>query len=307
MSNRPDLGSLNSLATLSVHPPSNSAATSYVAETYAPERDLRRGVPMAVPRLHGIVRGLVAPLSHRIRRGEGGLLVVNATLALKFGTPVAAVAALAVSVLTLLALYLFNDIVDAEVDQHNPKKDHALAAGYVRDRALFLALYFGLTAVCVVGAIAVGGSAPYWVLAVSVVNAVYSLFCKKVPLIDFVWVGLWGGAFVLIVSPMNAWVGMAAAMTAICHIYQISEDRGADAATGIATSATLRGWLLTAVQAGLCALLAFAAWPLGGHLAALSLAVLLAYWLIWREQPNTAWFLSKVHFSLVWAYLIVQY
>ena len=258
-----------------------------------------------VPQRLGLVAtGLAAPLYHRFRLGEGGLLAVNAALALKYFPLGEGLGLAAISLLCLLSLYLFNDIVDARDDQHNPKKDRLLAALYVRERGLFLALWL-LTSGIAVGAGAwLDGRVGLWVFAVSLINVAYSMLLKKVPFADIAWVGVWGGAYALIVTDAPAWILMVAAMTSICHIYQISEDRGADAASGIATSATLRAPLLSLLHAGLAAIVVASAWTLSGSVAALTLVGLLAYWLRWRDRPRIAWILAKVHFSLVLAYLL---
>lgn len=274
--------------------PSRSPTTDCAAE---PRLDAER--------LRLVPKGLLAPLFHRIRRGEGGLLVVNATLAWQYRSVGEAVGLTLASLLCLLALYLFNDIVDAPDDRHNPKKDRQLASEYAQERSLFLALWLVTTGLAVLAGAAVEPRAALWVGAVSGVNVVYSLLCKKVPFVDIVWVALWGGAYASIATDATGWIVLVAAMTAVCHIYQISEDRGADAASGIATSATLRASVQTLLQAALTGVLAAAAWSVSGSLVALTLLALFAYWLAWRDRPGVGWIVAKVHFSFVWAYLLV--
>src|SRR5215470_14390040 len=76
------------------------------------------------------LRGVAAPLYHRVRRGEGGLLIVNATLALKWYPVREALSLVAISFISLLSLYLFNDLIDARDDRQNPKKDRVIAEMY---------------------------------------------------------------------------------------------------------------------------------------------------------------------------------
>ena len=251
-------------------------------------------------------KALAAPLYHRLRVGEGGLFVVNATLALK-GHPVGEALGLAVtSLVCLLSLYLFNDIIDARDDQHNPKKDHLLAGFYVRERRAFLVSWLLMSGLAVVASAWLDARAAVWVLAVSLINVAYSLFCKKVPLLDVVWVGVWGGAYASIVTDAAAWVVMVGAMTAVCHIYQISEDRDADAASGFATSAMLAAPLRSLLQAVLTGMLVATAWTLTPDAVALTFVAFFAYWLAWHNRPRTAWILAKAHFSVVWAYLLLR-
>jgi 4-hydroxybenzoate polyprenyltransferase len=265
-----------------------------------------RSTTIDIDRLRRIVTGLTAPLYQRIRRGEGGLLVLNASWALTYYPLRQGFGLAAISLLCLLALYLFNDIVDARDDQHNPKKDRLLAQSYVRERPTFLALWLLMSGCAVVAGAWLDTRVAVWVAAVSLINVLYSLLCKKVPLLDIVWVGLWGGAYASIVTGATAWIVLVSAMTSVCHIYQISEDRGADAASGFATSATLRAPLLTALQAGLDVVIVAAAWTVSGSVAALTLAALFAYWVAWHDRPRSAWILAKLHFSVVWAYLLVR-
>jgi 4-hydroxybenzoate polyprenyltransferase len=143
-------------------------------------------------------------------------------------------------------------------------------------------------------------------LAVSLINVAYSLFCKKVRFLDVVAVGLWGAAFASIVTASPAWVVLAGAMTAICHIYQASEDRDADTSNGVVTSARLTLSLLSLVQTVLIGTMVAAAWTLGAPAAALTFAGFLVYWWLWRDQPRTAWIVTKVHFTLILAYLILR-
>lgn len=252
------------------------------------------------------LRALVAPLRHRVARGEGGLWVVNAGLALKRYPSAEGLGLAAVSLICLLSLYLFNDIIDARDDQRNPKKDQFVSGLYLRERHSFLVACFLMIGFATVAGSYLDTRAGVWVVGVSLINVAYSLLCKKVPLLDVATVGLWGGAFASIVTDEPAWIVMVGAMTAVCHIYQASEDRDADTGNGIATSATLAAPLLSLVQGGLAVLLATTAWTLGTGAVALTFAAFFAYWLVWRRRPHTAWLLSKVHFSAVLAYLLLR-
>lgn len=257
-------------------------------------------------RLRLVARGFAAPLAHRLRRGEGGLLLVNASLAWKEYPRRGAISLAAISTLTLLALYLFNDIIDAPQDQQNPKKDRELADMYVGARGVFLTGWLLLSTVALVAATWLDARAGLGVGAVALINVAYSLFCKKVPMLDLVWVSLWGAAYASIVTGTVVWIVMVGTMTAVCHIYQASEDRDADATNGVATSATLTAPLLSTVQAALAAVLMAAAWMLGAAVVALTFAGFFAYWRIWCDRPRIGWFLTKAHFSVAWAYLLVR-
>ena len=259
-----------------------------------------------MPRLRRVANALVAPLHQRVRRGEGGLFLVNAALALQWHPVGEGLGLAAISLGCLLALYLFNDVVDARDDQHNPKKNRFLAAMYSRNRSTFFGVWVLLTGLVIAPAAWLDARAAAAVLAVTLVNVTYSLLCKKVPLLDVVWVGLWGGVYASIVTSSPAWILMVAAMTAVCQIYQTCEDRGADARNGVATSATLAAPVLSLLQAGLAGVLVVTAWSVESGTAAVAFAGLFAYWLAWRDQPRTPWILAKAHFSVVCAYLLLR-
>lgn len=266
----------------------------------------RRSLRGLAQRLGVFVHALTAPLHNRLRRGEGGLLLVNASLALK-GYPIGEAFGLAViSLICLLALYLFNDVVDARADQHNPKKDRFLADSYAHNRRTFLGVWLVTTGLAIGAAAWFDTRAAVAVVAVSLINVAYSLVCKRVPLLDVAWVGLWGAAYASIVTEAPAWMIAVGAMTSVCHIYQIVEDRVADTHTGIATSATLTTPVLSLLQAGLAGVLMVIAWTLTHGVAAATLVGLVVYWLTWRDRPRAGWLLAKGHFSVVWLYLLLR-
>ncbi len=242
---------------------------------------------------------LTAPLLHRIRRGEGGLLVVNVLLAFA-GHPIAVALGLSlVSVLCLLTLYLFNDLIDAEADRKNPKKDQALAATYARHQKPLLLVWLLLTGLAVAAGVMIDAKAGTAVVIVSLINVAYSLLGKKVPYGDLATVCLWGGSFTAIATSNPAWFALTGIMTAVCHIYQASEDRDADRANHVRTSAALASTRLWALQIALALALVGAGWALQPGLLPLSFAAFVYYWWRWHEQPRVGWFWSKVHFAIV--------
>lgn len=249
---------------------------------------------------------LTAPLNHRILRGEGGLLIVNWSLAFTSNPALEATVLAVASLLCLCGLYLFNDLVDAREDLENPKKDHRLAELYVRERSLFLLLWFAITTLAIALAGLIRATSAIAMVTVVAVNVAYSLRFKRLPVVDIVWVGLWGCAFGAIVSDSPAWLAMIGAMTAACHIYQASEDREVDRRHGLRTSATLPWAVLSAIQVALSLILAGAAWHIVGDRIALTLLAFPFYWFFWRRSVRIAWIVAKVHFTIVWAWLIWQ-
>src|SRR5262249_22794649 len=151
--------------------------------------------------------------------------------------PLALVEAL-VSVLTIGVMYAFNDLHDAPTDSNNPKKDAALIGVYIQHRRPSLVLVMLVKLVTL--ALAVAFLPPRATMAVAAAfgaNIVYSLAFKGMPVIDVVWCGLWGASYSAIVTPYGTFWLIVGLMTAVCHLYQALDDRNADAANAITTTA----------------------------------------------------------------------
>jgi len=278
-----------------------SEATPHVLVEDAPglrTMGVRAGLTLPRP-ANLFARALFAPLTDRVRRGEGGLLALNLMWAWQLHPLGEACALVAVSLLCLVTLYLFNDVVDARGDLSNPKKDVALATSYVEHQSTYLMVWLGLTTLAITAATWISRDAVLGVCAVSSLNVVYSLACKKIAYIDLLCVCLWGGAFASIATSAPAWILMTGAMTAVCHIYQASEDRDTDTANDIVTSATLATVQLSILQALLTLVMILASWKLAPGVVPLTFTAFIAYWMRWHDQPRTGWFVTKVHFAVV--------
>ena len=242
---------------------------------------------------------------HRIRLGEGALLAVNASLIVHAGTMGAVgLAQLAVSVLALALMYAFNDLYDAPVDTNNPKKDPTLigiylAHGWMAGRAILVASVL-TTALALV---TLGVHAATATAGVLLVNLIYSTRLKGVPVVDVVWCGLWGVLYAAIVSTQASLLLVVGLMTAICHLYQTLDDRAADAACAITTTAVRSPTLSRNVLAALSALLFLTLRPaLGGFSAVTAGVPLLLYYL--AASPRVGWLLTKAYFAVMWLALL---
>jgi 4-hydroxybenzoate polyprenyltransferase len=262
-----------------------------------------RSLPVAT--VAALLRAGVASTLHRLRHGEGALLAVNLSLIGYQGAPLPrSLAQALVSLLALGLMYAFNDLYDAPTDSNNPKKDRALIATYLAHRRecggaiiVLKLLTFALAWVTVgtPAAVAVGG--------VLLVNVVYSTLLKGVPVVDVAWCGLWGALYAAIVEAPASLVLLVGLMTAVCHLYQTLDDRVADAANGITTTAVRSAVLSRNVLVALSVLLCIALRaPLGGAWA-LSAFTPLALFFV-AGNPRTGWLLTKVYFGVMWLSLL---
>ena len=238
---------------------------------------------------------------HRVRRCEGALLAVNLSLIAYRGLsrPLALVEAL-ISMLAIGVMYAFNDWHDAPTDSNNPKKDAALIGVYLEHRRISLAAIFLLKLVTL--ALALAFLSPHASLAVAAVmsaNVVYSIALKGVPVVDVVWCGIWGAAYAAIVTANPAFWVIVALMTAVCHLYQALDDRGADAANAITTTAVRSPLLSTGVLTALCISLVIALRPPFGAAWAWTALLPLAIYFACREA-RTGWLLTKAYFAVMW-------
>lgn len=247
---------------------------------------------------------LLGPMWERIRLGEGGLLIINgATSLAAFPDRRAQAVAIGLSLVLLASMYAVNDLLDAEADRADPKKNQHLVEVLVARRrtvAACLALLHLGTPVAIwallgpTHAVAAG--------AVLLVNGLYSLALKGVPFLDVLWVGVWGGAFAAVVVP-HAWttIGVIAAMTAVSHAYQVYADWPVDRVNQIRTSAVVGGraylFVLGLGFAGLAGAMLVAGMP---KLWAMSAVFPLLAAFALRSRVRTAWVVAKLWFLVVW-------
>jgi 4-hydroxybenzoate polyprenyltransferase len=132
-----------------------------------------------------------------------------------------------------------------------------------------------------------------------VVNVVYSTLLKGVPVVDVVWCGLWGALYAGIVAPAPSLLLLVGLMTAVCHLYQALDDRAADAANAITTTAVRSAALSRNVLVGLSALLFVALRPaLGGPWALTAFTPLAIFFAC--DRPHVGWLLTKLYFGVMW-------
>ena len=249
--------------------------------------------------------GAFAPLLLRIRRGEGVLLAIVASVAARErGGPLKSGLAIALCTLVMAAMYLHNDRVDARRDRSNPRKDRRLSALLSRYDLAFAVLHgVALPALTAALWLVCGARAGASAAGCMLVNVAYSRWFKGIPLIDVLVVGTWGAAFAAIIDASIGRVVVVWLMTAISHVFQARLDRTSDERSGVNTTAVASPGLSIALI-GLLGLL-LAAWTnrrVGHLVSALGVAPLVACLL-----PNRAagWILAKAAFAVLWiAYLV---
>jgi 4-hydroxybenzoate polyprenyltransferase len=257
----------------------------------------------------GAVRALawavLASTVHRVRRGEGVLLAVNVSLMVLERTTVArALMQACVSTLAILVMYAFNDLYDAPVDWNNPKKDRRLIATWVAHRKVGVVVAVLLKMLTLGAALALlGRSAAAAVASVMVVNVVYSTMLKGVPVADIVAVGVWGMLYAAIVGAAPSLIVVVGLMTAICHLFQVLDDREPDAANGIQTTAVRSASLSRDVLVALSLVLVAVVLPYLGVLGALTAFVPLAIFFA-VDDAGSGWLLTKAYFAVMWLSLL---
>lgn len=189
----------------------------------------------------------VSPLASRIKRGEGGHIILcsliiflegDASLA-NTGTKVIQVLFAA---LLCLSLYAFNDIADRSADVANPKKFSGPSIWYTHHQTLAYGAWFLFT--LSLGAL-IKWTPPLYSLnlgaffAAHVSCAVYSWVLKRFPVADLISVGACGAAVLAVFSPKIDLVLAVGIMTAIAHIYQTREDLAHDFNASVRTNASL--------------------------------------------------------------------
>ncbi len=262
-------------------------------------------VPVVAPRpdaLGALAWAVVASTGHRLRRGEGALLAVNLSLiATQADGDWARAALLAlVSTLAILVMYAFNDLYDAPADWNNPKKDHRLIATWVQHRRVGVPVTFVLKLLTLALALVTLGPTPAAaVAAVMIVNVVYSTTAKGMPVADILAVAVWGALYAAIVDPSPRVALVVALMTAICHLFQVLDDREPDAANGIQTTAVRSAALSRAVIVALtAALVAAVLGPLGALGACTALTPLAVFFLV--RDAGVGWLFTKAYFAVMW-------
>lgn len=242
------------------------------------------------------------PLWQRFKRQEGALLVIVAsTLFFQGQRWLPALGTLGLTLLVLSSLYLLNDLVDCVADRDNPRKHQPYIQVLIHWGQVMWGVLVAQKALTLWLAWFFGGEKTLGVVVlIFVMNTAYSYALKKVPLLDVIWVGLWGASIAALGGLDQPWASFAlvALMTAISHVYQIRLDAAADAHSGIQTSEVRSPALTSLLIVGLCSglglVLSLQVHPVLGLSAAIPF--LFAKFL----ESNQAWVLARYYFAVIW-------
>lgn len=255
-----------------------------------------------------LLLGSFGPLVRRLKQGEGVLLAINASIILYASAPLPTMGAqLLISLLVLALLYSYNDLHDCYLDRKNPKKDQELVSLLIAHRPRFyrvLALQAAITLLLAI--LFIGTTSVQAIISILLMNALYSGYLKKVPVIDVIWIALFGAVYVAILEvPLDYRIFvLVGVMTGISHIYQALGDRSVDRQNEVRTTAVFSPNVASGLLLGFCAVLFlvlehFFGLPIG-------LTALLPYGLH-RAMADSrrVWLLSKIYFAIIWLSLLL--
>ncbi len=243
------------------------------------------------------------PLLHRLRRGEGLLLLINVSLAaVAESEPRGLASQVLISTAVLALLYFLNDVHDCIGDRNDPAKDPSFVDFCIRNRPLLLrALALQKAGVLLLAFALLGPRSAAAVAAIFALNLGYSLAFKRMAGLDVPFVALWGAVYALVpgVDVPPRVIALVGVMTAICHVFQITRDRDVDLSNRVRTSAGVSPWLPEAELGFLCAALGFLLLPFVGPLGAASASTPFLFRRAVRSNA-IAWLLSKAYFGMTW-------
>ncbi|MCF8256209.1 MAG: UbiA family prenyltransferase [Flavobacteriales bacterium] len=250
-----------------------------------------------------VLRFIFFPFVHRLRMGEGGLVLFNALhAAFAFpDDPFRVVAETMISLLALMALYGVNDHVDRHRDLGNAKKDAVFTRSVIDHGSLFLGVHVVLSMVAVLLSLLVSGSLQGILLILLLgVNSAYSLRLKSVPILDIVAVVFWGGLYVGITGNPDLLLMLAAGlMTGTAHVFQMITDRDTDSSTGVNTTLVRMPGKVMGLLVTLSGLLAIAVMPLVPVIwTVLCLVPPLMFGI--GSGVVVSWHVSRLSFSILW-------
>ncbi len=255
-----------------------------------------------------LLLGSFASFVTRLRHGEGVLLAINASIILYASAPLLTMGAqFLISILVLALLYSYNDLYDCHLDQKNPKKDQELVSLLIAHRPRFYRVLTLQAAITLLLSILFAGSTSIKaIVSVLLMNAIYSRYLKRIPVIDVIWIALVGAVYVAILEvPLDYRIYvLVGVMTGISHIYQVLGDQSVDRQNEVRTTAVFSPNVASALLLGFCAVLFLVL----EHLFSLPIALtaLLPYGLhLSMANPRRAWQLSKIYFAIIWLSLLL--
>lgn len=198
--------------------------------------------------------------------------------------------------------YLFNDLFDAERDLKNPKKDARYVQFLLRYRQPLFFAHAGAVLLLVGIGFFFGVREGIFFILFYALGVLYSFLFKRIPVLDLLWVGLWGGSYLGMVTGAPRSLAIIALMTAISHLFQTEVDLPVDHGFQIRTSAVLHRFTKELLLGGLCFPLFLLLKPyLPFPFPLFAFVPLLFY--AWFP-PLKGWILSKGVLGLLWIGMI---
>lgn len=179
------------------------------------------------------------PLTSRIAKGEGGLILFNSIHAyFVFSLTTLFWLDSLISVVAMCALYNLNDFRDRNIDALNPKKNKDFINEILNQEKLYIFtnIILSTTAIALSFVFFTNEKTILMTLLITI-NWLYSYKFKSMPGLDILSVIIWGGLFASIAGSFQLHLFIIVGiMTGIAHIYQIITDKEADEKANIRTS-----------------------------------------------------------------------
>ena len=242
------------------------------------------------------------PIWQRLKRQEGALLGIVVSTLFFAGHSVSGIAGLSLlTLLTLSTLYFFNDLTDCVEDQSNPRKDKPYVDALNQHRPiLWVTLAIQKAVILIATVFTYGFNLASVMAAIFVINIAYSLKIKGTPVVDVLWVGVWGAAIAGLAGLEQPWetYTIVGIMTAISHIYQVRIDAPVDQAHNLQTSAVV-SLKMTEIQIILLCL--GLALLIGSTTTSwLGITALTPWFLGKYLNSSRSWVLARYYFGIIW-------
>ncbi len=259
--------------------------------------------------LKSVIDFITLPYFNRVKLGEGGLVVFNLAHSVYAHRQLQPMAIeFVLSLLTMCALYGFNDYTDRHNDANNKKKNHRFVSSILANETLFISVNTLLAAVTVISAFFFLDTykAPVLIM-VYLTNFLYSKRLKAVPVIDIITVMTWGGLFISLSGNFHWQLSLAAGvMTGIAHMFQMMTDKNADRLSKINTTLTAMPAATVFILSGICILLSVLLFFNLGALWAGSGLVPVVVYVLTRKVPFS-WYVSRIYFFICWVAFLTSY
>lgn len=262
---------------------------------------------MSQSKIYTTLQFIFKPFTDRVKLGEGGLVVFNALhSAWASKSVLITIKESILSLLVITVLYGFNDYIDRAADLKNPKKDQSFVQAINTNPFLFLSLNLALSLLgLILVYLLLGSDKGLVLLALFIVNVLYSLWLKSFVIADILVVIAWGGLYAMLAGKLN-WklAAITGVMTGIAHIYQMTSDKPCDEANHVQTSAVRWPAALPASMALLCGITGYLLQTQLAGLWSLS-ACLPILFFIFGKNISLSWHASRLYFAICWLALLI--